>query len=174
MPCVDPFTQGALEKLAEFFGTAIVGYVSAALRLSHRFANAEKKLTTATEKHIEGLTQRFEKLNEDLRRGLQLEVETIKEHVRGEIAHIRERLDDLQQMAKDLRDKSGDYTEEAELARFMDKVQEWISRTNKSIGRIEGMLGIASQAVTSRPPPLEVPRPVPRPPRNPILPPRRK
>lgn len=173
-----------LKQAAEYGGPLVVGYVGAALRWRKRLAKAEETIharyrvaeekleskyrntVAAMEQRVdaveEKLEKRFAQLRVDLGQGLHLELETIRQHVAGEVAHLRERLNDLREMAEDLRTKSGDYTEEAELATFMGKVSEWMARTNQAVGRLEGMLGAASKAVTSRPPP-PVPNSAPRP-----------
>lgn len=175
---MNPLLEKVLDEGLTAGVSIVVGYIGAAVKLGKRFAAAEKKLhdvvaakldevakrTDATEKR---LFEAFEELRAAMAGGLHMEIETIREHIRSEIGFMRERLADIKQMAEDLRNKSGDYSEEAELAAFMGKVAEWMDRTNRSVGRLEGMLGATSKAITTRPPPAP-PRPAPpRPPRLP-------
>jgi hypothetical protein len=165
-----PLIEKLMEEVVPPVVTMVLGAAAAWWRLATRYARAERSLRNLVrarlvemDERVDKIEQRllkqFEALRDALGKGLHLELDTIREHVRSEVSHLRERVSDLKKMAEDLRLASGDYTEEAELAAFMGKVGEWMERTNTAVGRLEGMLGAASRAVTVPPPkPFSPPR----------------
>jgi hypothetical protein len=161
---VNPVVESLLTGALEIVGGGGAGYVLALFKVDRAFAKATTGLRRDTAKQ-------FEELEEALKRGLRLELAMVQQAAKSEIARLQDRVIELRKMAEDLRDRSGDYTQEAELAQFVGRVGEWMERTNLAVGRIQGLLGVAKEVSTIRPPkPAEPPR---YPPHFPSKPPRR-
>lgn len=131
-------------------GGSLAGYGMAIFRfrkgVDDTVRNVEAKLS-GTER---GLIQRFEELRSGLAAGLHLEVELLKQKVDGEIERVR----GIERDVRDVREKSGDYTKEAEFSQLQERVIRWMNETSETLGRVRQFLRVWNEeAKKTLPPP---------------------
>jgi hypothetical protein len=140
-----------LDAVASF----AVGTVGSAFRFGRQFKHLREEMLRELEGERRRYDERFRDWETKAAAGLRLELESIRESIH-EVKSIVDRL----------RDQSGDYSKEAELSAYMLRVGEWMDRVSRSLGRLEGMLGIKPTEASNpppRPPPLPDPPLTPRP-----------
>lgn len=163
-PAMNPLVEKLFEEVGSLLASGLAGYIVSNIRIGRRFDRA-----------LASMAKDFEELRKMLSKGLKLELDSLKDDVEREVEVVRDKLRDVQKMAEDLRQKSGDYTKEAELANFVQQVQSWMLKTNTAIGRLEGRVNSNKarlEAITTRPPPIPSSKPPPALPKPPRLPPR--
>jgi len=92
----------------------------------------------------------------DARRKATEDDESTKAHLLAEIAKLRKEIDDdldeLVKAQKSMRDSSNDFAKDAELAKFIENVNERWFRMERTIGKIEGIVERMAQRQSDRPP----------------------
>jgi hypothetical protein len=134
-----------LDAVASF----AVGTVGSAFRFGRQFQHLKGEMLRDMGEERKKYDERFRDWETKAAAGLRLEFESIRESIH-EVKSVVDRL----------RDQSGDYSKEAELSAYMMRVGEWMDRVSRSLGRLEGMLGI-KPTVSSNPPPRPPPSPDP-------------
>jgi hypothetical protein len=160
---MNPLLEAAGTHLVEGAIAALLGYFGGVVRMGKRVIHAEQRMEKRAKDYEERLAEKFDSLRDNLGKGLRLELDSLTNSVRADVQVLKDRLHDLRGMAEDLQRKSGDWTEEAEVTRFVERVNDQMRRLGEQVARIQERLGIAQAAVTARPPPFQAPAAPPRP-----------
>lgn len=110
-----------LDWVAPPVGALAVGWAAQALRLGRRLTDLERE-------HKEHVAK-----SEDWRKGVRLELDSLKEELDAQLAT-------LAGQAARLRDSQVDYAKDAELANFVTEMHARWTELQRTLGRIEGEL----------------------------------
>jgi predicted nucleic acid-binding Zn-ribbon protein len=139
-----------LEPSLAIVGGLLAGYVGAVLRFRRTVTQHRKAVERLVRIQGAALRKEFDDLRHVLGKGLQLEVANLRGQVDAELR----RLENVERDVRDVREKSGDYTSDAQFSELEQRVSRWMVETSRVLGRVTQALKIVEEAETrrSRPP----------------------
>lgn len=145
---MNPLVEKLLEEGATALAAGAIGWVVSTVKVGRRFTKFREKIDAAEKTRDEfslaradeyeaKLAARFEALRGYLLQGLRLEVQPLKE-----------RVDEVAKQLDSLRNRSGEWSSEAELAKFVVETQRELTKLNRELGTLEGRL---RRSISDRP-----------------------